>query len=114
FESSHDEARMSDARVASLRSRVQLVADQALAEAHPPRQAIVHVTTLDGRTVSTRVRAVRGTADNPMSRQEVVAKAQDLIAPVVGVERGRELIAAVLDLEAVSDMGRLTPLLRTS
>jgi hypothetical protein len=47
-----------------------------------------------------------------MSRQEVVAKAQDLIAPVVGTERGAQLIAAVFDLEAVSDMVRLTPLLR--
>jgi hypothetical protein len=75
------------------------------------RQAIVQVLLRDGRNVSTRVRAVRGTADNPMARQEVVAKAESLIAPVTGAERCRQLIGSVLTLEALPDMAALTPLL---
>jgi 2-methylcitrate dehydratase PrpD len=56
FASSHDVARMTDPRVAALRSRVALVPDPALTDTRPPRQAIVHVTMRDGRSVSTRIR----------------------------------------------------------
>ena len=111
FASSHDAARMADAKVANLRARVELIADPALADTHPPRQAIVELALRDGRTVSTRIHAVRGTADNPMSRQEVVAKAESLIAPALGQERCRQLVSSVFALEGVADMAALTSLL---
>ena len=61
--------------------------DEALATLLPARVAIVEVTLSDGTTLTERVEAVRGTVRNPMTRDEVVAKARDLIAPVLG--RGR-------------------------
>ena len=38
----------------------------------PARQAIVEITMNDGSVLSNRVTAVRGTAGNPMPRDEVI------------------------------------------
>lgn len=111
FASSHDEARMTDPVVAALRSRIRIVASEELEHAKPPRQAIVEVVTVDGRKLSRRTVAVRGTADNPMSREEVIAKARDLIAPVLGLRKCDRLIRQVTAIEGVSDMASLRPLL---
>ena len=48
------------------------------------REAIVEVTLADGTQLNEWVKDVRGTAENPMTREEVVAKARDLITPVLG------------------------------
>jgi hypothetical protein len=47
-----------------------------------------------------------------MTRAEVHAKAADLMAPVLGAGRTRSLIDAVWDIEAVTDVRDLRPLLR--
>ena len=49
FAAAHDRARMRDPAVLALRARIRLVPDAALTRALPPRQAIVEVTTRDGR-----------------------------------------------------------------
>jgi 2-methylcitrate dehydratase PrpD len=71
---------MQDTRILALRAKIALVPSEELAHAMPRRQAIVSVKTRDGRNVSKRTVAVRGTADNPMSQAEIEAKALDLIA----------------------------------
>jgi 2-methylcitrate dehydratase PrpD len=111
FVESHDASLMQDADVLAIRQCVSLVPDEALEHARPPRQTIVEVTTRDGRHFSRRVVAVRGTPDNPMSRNEVIAKAHELIAPILGARRCRELVARVLEIETVTDMALLRPLL---
>jgi hypothetical protein len=55
---------------------------------------------------------VRGTPDNPMERQEVVAKAQDLLAPVLGAERAGALIAEIGRIERLPSVRALRPLLQ--
>ncbi len=106
FVSSHDYARMSDPAVRNLRERIALVADAEL----PRREGIVTVTGADGRELTRHVRHVRGTTNNPMTRAEVDAKVFDLMAPVLGDDRARQLIEAVWDLEAVADVRELRPL----
>jgi hypothetical protein len=49
-----------------------------------------------------------------MSRDEVVAKARDLIGPVLGVKKAERLIAAVLDVDTLADVRALRPLLQKS
>ena len=110
FASSHDGARMQDAAVLALRQRVRLIPSGELAAAKPPRQTIVEIAT-DGGTVTRRVVNVRGTADNPMSRDEVVAKARDLMAPVLTARRCDDLIRHILDIEGVPDINALHGLL---
>ncbi len=111
FASAHDYERMSDPAVLALRERLTLVHDAELGTARPRRQAIVEVETTDGRRLSHRTRAVRGTADSPMERAEVEAKSLDLLAPVLGGERAGTLVAAVGEIEALGDARELRPLL---
>jgi 2-methylcitrate dehydratase PrpD len=72
---------------------------------------VVEVTLADGTKLRERVEAVRGTAENPMTRQEVAAKCRDLMAPVIGITSTDQLIARVLDLEKCKDVRELRPLL---
>jgi 2-methylcitrate dehydratase PrpD len=107
FVSSHDYDRMADPLVLALRARMTLVSDPDL----PRREGIVTVTTADGRTLVRHVPHVRGTTDNPMTRDEVDAKVTDLTAPVLGAARARRLIDAVWHIEAVEDVRELRELL---
>jgi 2-methylcitrate dehydratase PrpD len=112
FRSAHDKARMQDGAVVRLRAKVNLVPDENLDRLLPRRIAIVEVTVTGGKTLSQRVDDVRGTAENPMTRDEVVAKCRDLINPVLGISRCAKLIDMVLGLENVKDMRELRPLLQ--
>jgi len=51
-------------------------------------------------------------AANPMKRSDVDAKCFDLMAPVLGKTRPRKLIDTVWDIEKVTDMRSLSPLLQ--
>jgi hypothetical protein len=68
----------------------------------------------DGTQLSEWVRDVRGTADNPMTRQEVMDKARDLIAPVLGSATSTALINKLLALETLKDVRELRPDLQRS
>jgi len=110
FEAAHDVPRMRDEAVLRERAKVELVPDAELDKR--VREAIVTVTLADGTELSEHVRAVRGTADNPMPRAEVVAKCRDLMAPVIGAAQARALIERVLALEDSADIRALRPLLQ--
>ena len=74
FRSAHDTGRMQDPEVLRQRAKVQLVPDAELERRLPRREAIVEITLADGTRLNQHVEAVRGTAENPMTRDEVVAK----------------------------------------
>jgi len=112
FESAHDEKRMRDPKVLAVRSRVTLIGDEALTRALPSRQGIVEITLKDGRELRHHTKAVRGTAQNPMTRAEVDEKAWHLMAPILGKARSRRLCDAVWNLERLKDARALRPLLR--
>jgi len=112
FRSAHDTARMKDPAVLRERAKVQLVGDAELEKLMPARVAIVEVILMGGMRLSERVDAVRGTAENPMSREEVVDKARDLMAPVLGSANCNSLIDKVLSFESVKDIRELRPLLQ--
>lgn len=112
FRSAHDKARMQDASVARQRAKVQLVADPELERRLPRREATVEITLTDGTKLSDHVDAVRGTAENPMSREEVIAKSRDLLAPVLGDAKSSALIEKVLNLETLKSVRELRPLLQ--
>ena len=112
FRSSHAKARMQDASIQRQRAKVQLISDEELERRLPRREAIVEVTLLDGMRLTEHVDAVRGTAENPMSREEVIAKSRDLIGPVLGESKTSNLIEKVLNLEKLKNVGELRPLLQ--
>src|SRR5689334_10924845 len=112
FRAAHDDARMKDPAILHERAKIQLVPDAELEKLLPKRVAVVDVTFTDGTHLSERVEAVRGTAENPMGRDEVVAKARDLMASVLGSTTSTNLINKVLALETVKDIRELRPLLQ--
>ena len=112
FRAAHDNARMHDPAVLRERAKIELMPDAELEKLLPKRVAVVEVTFTDGTRLSERVDAVRGTAENPMSREEVVAKARDLMASVLGAANSTNLINKVLALESLKDIRELRPLLQ--
>jgi len=114
FRSIHDKARMTDPAVLRQRAKVQVVADPRIDARRPRREAIVEVTLTEGTLLTEWVHDVRGTAENPMTREEVVDKARDLIAPVLGSAKCATLIAKLFSLENLRDIRELRPALQRS
>jgi 2-methylcitrate dehydratase PrpD len=112
FISSHDEKRMKHPKVVELKRRIELLGDDELTRVIPSRQGIVELKLKDGRGLRHHTKAVRGTAQNPMTRAEVDEKAYHLLAPILGKARARKLCDAVWALDRLSNMRKLRPLLR--
>lgn len=114
FRAAHDKARMQEPTVLRERAKVQLAPDAELEKLIPTRVAVVEVALTDGTQLSERVEHVRGTPENPMTRDEVVAKARELMTPVLGPAKTSKLIDRVLGLDNVKDIRELRPLLQAS
>jgi 2-methylcitrate dehydratase PrpD len=112
FKAAHDKPRMQDPEVLRQRAKVQLVGDDELEKLIPKRVAIVEVTLNDGTRLTERVEAVRGTPENPMSREDVIAKSRDLMEPILGAANTKSLIVKMLDLENTKSIRELRPLLQ--
>jgi 2-methylcitrate dehydratase PrpD len=112
FKAAHDKARMQDPAVLKQRAKVQLIGDAELERHMPAREAIVDVALTDGTHLTETVKAVRGTAQNPMPREEVVAKCRDLLIPILGADRAARLIQTTLALETLKSVRELRPLLQ--
>ena len=112
FESAHDERRMRAPKVLDVRRRIELSGDDELQKLLPQRHGIVEIILRDGRRLRHHTKAVRGTADNPMTREEVDEKCYHLVAPVLGQKRGRALCDAIWSIERIKDARKLRPLLQ--
>jgi 2-methylcitrate dehydratase PrpD len=112
FTSAHDITRMQDPAVLRQRAKVKLIPDEELERQRPAREANVEVVLTDGQKFSRHVNAVRGTAQNPMTREEVMEKCRDLMAPVLGNKQCDALTTMVLALEKQGDLRGLRPLLQ--
>jgi 2-methylcitrate dehydratase PrpD len=112
FQAAHDVKRMQDTKVLEVRQRVELIGDDELERLMPSRQAIVEVTLRDGRVLRHRTEHVRGTSANPMTRDEVGEKAFDLCAPILGIQRAKDLVNTVWKIETVANLRSLRRLLQ--
>jgi 2-methylcitrate dehydratase PrpD len=112
FHAAHDKPRMQDAAILRERAKVELLRDGELVQFLPVRVTVVEIELADGTRLSERISAVRGTPRNPMSRTEVMEKARDLTAPILGREKSARLIDTVYAIETVTDIRNLQPLLQ--
>jgi 2-methylcitrate dehydratase PrpD len=94
------------------RAKVQLIPDEELQQRLPSREAIVDITLTNGTHLNEHVKAVRGTTQNPMTRDEVVGKCRDLMTPVIGKAACSNLLDRVLGLENLKDIRELRSLLQ--
>jgi 2-methylcitrate dehydratase PrpD len=112
FHAAHDKPRMQESAILKQRAKINMVRDDELAKLLPVRETVVEVELQDGTRLSERVSAVRGTSRNPMTRDEVIAKARDLTAPVLGRDTSTRLIETILELEKVTEVRNLRRLLQ--
>jgi 2-methylcitrate dehydratase PrpD len=112
FASAHDKERLTDPATLRERAKITLIPDAQLESLMPLRVAILELTLNDGTELHQRVDNVRGTPENPMTRDEVLAKSRDLITPVLGERKCTELLGKVMALENVRDIRELRPLLQ--
>jgi len=112
FTAAHDDARMRDPAVLRQKAKIRVIADESLERLLPARVAVVDVAFTDGTVVSERNDTVRGSPGNPMTSDEVTAKARDLMAPVLGAQKCATLIERIFALEEVANIRELRPLLQ--
>jgi 2-methylcitrate dehydratase PrpD len=112
FHAAHDKSRMQDPAVLKQRAKVSLVRDEELAKLLPARETVVDVDLTDGTHLSERVSAVRGTPRNPMTRNEVIDKARDLMTPVLGRDNTTRLTDTIFAIEKVTEVRALRRMLQ--
>ena len=101
--------------VARLSASMTVVHDPALDASYPARYtSVVELALADGRTVSRRVEFARGTRENPLTPEEIVAKYSRLTARAVPRARADAIRAAVDGLDGAPDLTRLAGLLRAA
>ena len=113
FELAHDRTRMLDPRVLQLRSLIHLSGSDELSKEMPTRQGIVEIEFLSGERLLHHTKDVKGTPDNPMTRQELDRKCIQLMAPVLGQDRSAEICHEVWRLEHLKEASTLAQLLQT-
>jgi len=104
FRSSHDKPRMQDPLILRHRAKVRLDPNTA--------QPLLTLVFADGSRLSRDVPAVLGTAGNPMTRAQVVAKARELMSPVIGAASTGRLIDRLLDVENMKSVRELRSLIQ--
>ena len=114
FHSAHDEARMNEPVTRGLRDRTVMIHDDSLVGAVPPRQGIAEIRLRNGTVLRHHAKAVRGTPFNPMTWDEVVAKGDDLMAPILGKAGSARVIETVRGVEKLADVGDLARMLAVS
>jgi len=112
FHAAHDKARMHDPAILREEAKVELVGDEQLEKLLPTRVGVVEIELTDGTQLNERVENARGTPENPMTRDEVVAKARGLMTPVLGPATATKLIDRLLDIDNVKNVRELRPLLQ--
>jgi 2-methylcitrate dehydratase PrpD len=110
FKSAHDFARMKDRNVLAVRKRIEAVGDPGLTDAQRRWRAVIEIALKDGRKLTHQTMAAKGSFENPLTPAEEEEKALDLIAPILGGQRSRALLAALWNFEKIKDVRALRKL----
>jgi 2-methylcitrate dehydratase PrpD len=76
------------------------------------RQGIVDITLRNGRVLHHHTQNVRGTPQNPMTREEVEEKCYGQLRPVFRPKRAKALIDSIWNIERIGNVQELRSLLR--
>jgi len=93
-------------------SRVTVLHDASMEREPRTEPATVTIQLKDGSSVSHHVEHVLGYPMRPMSREDVEQKALELIVPVIGADRARNLVETVWNIEKLRDISALVPMLQ--
>lgn len=103
---------LEDPRIRDLARRVEVSADpeMSMRRSNYPT-ARVSVMLNDGRVLTRTTTVVRGDAENPVSREELIGKFMSLAADALGTDQARRAVEAVGRLGELKDLRELTALL---
>ena len=96
--------------IVALRDRVHARIDERIAE----DQCDVTIACRDGRTLHVFVEHALGSIEHPMSESDLVGKFHALVDPVLGAQRGNELVTACLTVGNAKGVRRLAQLATAS
>jgi hypothetical protein len=111
FAAAHDDDRVHAPEIERITRVISIRARADLASAESPRQGLVEFVTRDGRTLANRVVTVRGAMENPMTTEEVAAKARELLRVALPADRSDRIVETVLALERLKTVSELATLL---
>ncbi len=110
--SSFEEEKLRDPRIWALLPMIKVVADPEIDDLFPAvKRAIVRITTTGKKVYEAQVDHARGSPENPMSDDEVIAKFRANAAAVLTPEKQRRVIEATWGLEDFADVGDYMQLL---
>ncbi len=97
--------RLEDPKINEVMQRITLVRDSELGKIYPERwPAVAEITTRAGQTHAARIDFPRGDPKNPMTREELEAKFNNLATPALSVDQRRRTIDACLNLDRVENL----------
>ncbi|MBL8377920.1 MAG: MmgE/PrpD family protein, partial [Burkholderiales bacterium] len=103
---------VADPRVKQLAGRVQLTEDAEFTRAYPAAQRVQLTLVLrDGTRLEGRCENTSGEASRPHDARAILAKYDALALPLWGQARAAQLHAAIMNIEACPDVGRLVDFL---
>ncbi|CAB3827523.1 MULTISPECIES: MmgE/PrpD family protein [Achromobacter] len=113
FVAQYREDRLQDPRLLRFMDRIQAVVDPAIDAMGPAfrHAARVQVETGGGAVLHHEILHRRGSPENPLSHDDVVAKFHLISAPVISELRAREIVSVVEDLDSLRDTAQLLALL---
>jgi 2-methylcitrate dehydratase PrpD len=105
--------RRADPEIDRLSRRVRVVHDEVLDEHYPDQYStVVSVTLADGRELCGRVDHAKGTPDNPMTADEILAKYMRMASRACGEARARQIAELILHLDNLDDVRPLGDAIR--
>jgi 2-methylcitrate dehydratase PrpD len=108
-------SRIEDPEIHGLLKRITVLKDDTLATGWPDKRRVrLEIALKDGRKLKLATDNPKGSADYPLSFDEVAAKFSDLTAPVLPPKQINEVIKRVSLLEDEDDISDFTALLSTN
>ncbi|WP_157968955.1 MmgE/PrpD family protein [Tropicimonas sp. IMCC34011] len=107
FATTHDGARMEDPAILDVAERIAFLPPE---DGQDRFEARIEVDTPQGALSERQGLMVKGRMGNPMTLEEVRAKAHDLLSSVMTGAKADDVIAAVADLPRAKDIGALVAL----
>jgi len=103
---SFSDEKLKDPRIWDLLGKIKVIADPKIDGMFPGvKRARVSITTTGGSTHTAQVDHAKGSPQNPMSDEEIVAKFRANAEDVVSSQRQDEIIEATWNFENVEDLG---------
>lgn len=104
--------RRKDPKVLDLASKMRVIGDSELEKVYPDLwAAIVEVTTNSGNTYRRRVDYAKGAPENPLTKEEIQSKFNDMTQNIIGKDRVRKVSDLIWSLEEVHDVCQVSELL---